>query len=163
MHRGADIKDRLAELSVPEPNTGCWLWLARTDRRGYGRLAVGGRRARPAHRVAYEAFRGAIGDGMFVCHRCDVPACVNPAHLFLGTPADNARDRDRKGRASRRDRSGERNGRARLTEADVLVIRALPAVDLAALSRKYGVDRSTIRGAITGKSWCHLPGAVGSR
>jgi hypothetical protein len=90
--------ERFMTLVEPEPNTGCWLW-TRSLRPGcgYGQLKEGGR-MRFAHRVAYELFVGPIGHGLYVCHRCDVKVCVNPDHLFLGTPKDNAQDMIRKGR-----------------------------------------------------------------
>ncbi len=81
----------------PEPNTGCWLWTAGMRLNGYGQVKI--RRVNQlAHRVSYQVHVGPMPEGMCVCHKCDVPCCVNPDHLFLGTQADNMRDRDRKGR-----------------------------------------------------------------
>ncbi len=81
----------------------CWLWTgARSGRNRYGYFGLGGKRdgiAR-AHRVAYELTIGSIPDGMVVCHKCDTPHCVNPSHLFVGTPKDNTEDMLRKGRAA---------------------------------------------------------------
>jgi hypothetical protein len=78
--------------------SGCWLWTAGT-RKGYGRIAIG-RTSIYAHRFAFSEAYGVIPDGLFVCHRCDVPLCVRPDHLFLGTPRDNIRDSVAKGRHS---------------------------------------------------------------
>lgn len=72
---------------------GCWVWSGRTNRQHYGTLGE-----RLAHRISYEFYVGPIPEGLCVLHRCDNPPCVNPKHLFLGTRADNAEDRDRKGR-----------------------------------------------------------------
>jgi hypothetical protein len=78
---------------IPEPNSGCWLWDGWVNGRGYGRFGKG-----LAHRISWELHRGPIPAGMNICHKCDVPPCVNPDHLFLGTQTDNMRDCARKGR-----------------------------------------------------------------
>lgn len=92
------IKDELERRSVPVTESGCWICLSGSVGAGYAQFKVNGVQRR-AHRVAYEAYKGPIPDGLFVCHSCDVPSCVNPDHLFLGTPLDNMLDKVRKGRA----------------------------------------------------------------
>jgi hypothetical protein len=98
------LRERFEERYVPEPNSGCWLWTGGCNESGYGMIceaqgrAGANNRPRRAHRVSYEMHLGAIPDGMMVCHKCDVPSCVNPCHLFCGTGFDNARDMAAKGR-----------------------------------------------------------------
>lgn len=94
------LLDRLMRHIEPEPNTGCWLWTGAAVRTGYGVIALG-RSAEGidvAHRVAWRLFRGDIPPGIDVLHKCDVPACCNPDHLFLGDDQANREDMARKGR-----------------------------------------------------------------
>jgi hypothetical protein len=111
------LDERFDERWTPEPNTGCFLWHGTRQRGGYGFFKALGVYAR-AHRFSYERANGKIPDGFVVCHRCDTPECVNPDHLWIGTSAENTRDRDRKGRTARGDRSGPRIHRERMARGD---------------------------------------------
>jgi hypothetical protein len=95
---------------VDQSGDGCWPWTARLDKWGYGHSG-GTASGRPkasmlAHRLAYILTYGAIAPGMLVCHHCDNPPCVRPDHLFMGTPMDNIRDMDAKGRRAVRRPAG---------------------------------------------------------
>lgn len=96
----ATVLARFEQRYVTVPEAGCWLWIGRAKPKGYGRIGIGRNKQFAAHRVSWELFRGEIPAGMCVCHKCDTPSCVNPDHLFLGTHADNAGDRQRKGRGA---------------------------------------------------------------
>jgi hypothetical protein len=93
------LKERIECKSIPEPNNGCWLWTSFYDPQGYGRIQYRGECCK-APRLSYEAFKGPIPKGLHVLHTCDVRACVNPEHLWLGTNQDNINDKMRKGRYS---------------------------------------------------------------
>ena len=91
-----ELLERHAIKAVPR-DSGCIEWTGAKTATGYGRAHAGGKHWL-AHRLFYTVYRGEIPKGMYVCHSCDVPSCVNPEHLFLGTQADNLRDMDAKGR-----------------------------------------------------------------
>ena len=91
----ASVADRMRARSVAVPS-GCIEWIG-SGSRGYGAIKIDGVTHR-AHRVAWELAHGFIPAGLFVCHRCDNPRCINVEHLFLGTPADNNNDKIAKGR-----------------------------------------------------------------
>lgn len=141
----------------PEPNSGCWLWTGGLISTGYGKMRHKGKMQR-AHRVSYELHRGPIPTGMKVCHRCDVPTCVNPDHLFLGTDMDNAQDREAKGRGNQP--KGERNRWAKLTAKQVGEIRAKKAEGQTArrIGLEYGISHRTVLDICHCKKWKHVGG-----
>ena len=134
------------------PFSGCWIWKAATDGNGYGQIAIYHDRARPAHRVSWELHRGKITDGLWVLHRCDVPACVNPDHLFLGTLADNWADCVEKVRSGRPTIRGEKNKAAKLTEDMVSDIRTR-RMSQREFGKLYGVSHTTVGYIQLNKKW----------
>jgi len=132
---------------------GCWIWQGDRFAYGYGRIKVRPRTLL-AHRVSWEIAHGPIPPGLFVCHHCDNPPCVNPAHLFLGTCDDNIRDRDRKGRGGWS--AGSAHYLAKLSEPEVVAARyayALSGCTQAALMRALGVSQPTASRLLTGTSY----------
>ncbi len=147
--RGMSLAERLEFYSAPEPNTGCFLWFGQIDRGGYGQVHWQGRNLR-AHRVAWISSRGAVPAGLCVCHRCDVPSCVNVDHLWLGTNAENTADKTLKGRASRL--FGEQNPVAKLTQRQADAIRTMSGAQ-DAIAARFGVNRSVIGKIKRGEIW----------
>jgi hypothetical protein len=127
----------------------CIEWTGHRDSCGYGQTKFQGKSWR-AHRVAWVSVHGDIPAGLCVCHHCDNPGCIRVSHLFLGTAAENAADRDAKGRG--RILYGESNGRAKLTRAQAAVIRNDPR-SCQAIATELGVDRMTISRIKRGRTW----------
>lgn len=142
---------RLAYYSAPQP-TGCHLWTAACNPKGYGHIKWEGV-VWLVHRLTWVNANGPIPEGMLVCHHCDNPACVNPSHLFLGTNDDNMADKQTKGRQAFN--RGMLNGRAKLTDAQVRVIRADPRTR-SAIAREYGVTPTLISQICRGIRWPHV-------
>ncbi|HEY2618026.1 MAG TPA: HNH endonuclease signature motif containing protein [Acetobacteraceae bacterium] len=128
----------------------CWPWLGAIGKDGYGRLKISQRMIR-AHRASYKFYRGPIAEGLLVCHRCDNPPCVNPAHLFLGSPADNSRDAAIKGRMAR----GEGVWRAILTPGDVLSIDAASG-RYQDIADAIGTTKAAVAAVKQRRTWRHL-------
>lgn len=137
------------------PNA-CWMWMDhKWGPMRYGGFYVAKHEHVYAHRFVWELTHQAISDGQFVCHVCDTPACVNPAHLFLGSARDNVRDMISK----RRNQHGEQHHKARLTEIDVIAIRdiyALGKMNQYELAQRFNVGQRTIGDIVLRKTWTHV-------
>jgi hypothetical protein len=137
----------------------CWWWTGGTSSAGYGAINVSEpkRRIRATHRVSYEMHIGQIPAGMFVCHRCDNRACVNPAHLFAGTQADNSADMVAKSRQgnSKKGRPGQTNPAAKLTVDQVVAIRNSDEIGTN-LAARLNVSKTTISRIRLRKIWRHI-------
>ena len=157
---------------IPEhrPELGpCWVWTGSANKLGYGSLRFPYGLVK-AHRMSYGIHKGPLPDGLFACHECDYPPCVNPDHLFAGTALDNSRDCLAKQRLptgehawSHRHRElvprGEKHPHAKLTETQVAEIRecyATGAFFQRELAARFGVSISLISGIVRGDSWAHL-------
>lgn len=141
------IERLLAKVELPD---GCWVWTGAKAVKGYGRIRTGTRedsRTELAHRAMWEAVHGPILGSAAVLHHCDNPPCVRPDHLYLGTLADNARDRDVRART-----------KSRLTAEQVRLARTAYADGWtnARLARQFGVSDATMHAVVKGRSWRHV-------
>lgn len=148
------ITERFWRYVSPEPNTGCWLWdgamlpngYASISRPGYGTGSIN------ATHVSLAAHgRPRPGKKWDACHTCDVRLCVNPDHLYWGTRLDNMRDAVKRGQLNR----GMRNGMSKLTDADVIAIRA-SLLTQSAIAAEYGISQSLVSMVKTRKWWKHV-------
>lgn len=129
------------------PTDGCWIWQGLRNDSGYGIVGTMGKMV-TAHRLSWTIHNGPIPQGLNVLHRCDIRACVNPSHLFLGTTQDNVDDKVAKGRQA----LGEKHGMSKLSTTDVQQIRLLRSqgVSVRSLSRDFGVSATHIYRVVKG-------------
>jgi len=146
------LADRFWEKVDKQGPDECWEWIGGKHNKGYGQIQAYSRLDK-AHRVSWMINNGPIPENMCVLHHCDNPSCVNPAHLWLGTNADNVRDKMEKGREAHN--GGEKNGSAKLTEPKVR--RVIAFLDAGYSHKKiaafFNVSRSTITFINTGGTW----------
>lgn len=127
----------------------CWLWQGSLHTWGYGQVRMV-KGYMYAHRLSYILTHGDIPDGVYVCHSCDNPRCVNPAHLWLGTPKENQADMRSKGRGK---------FPMKLTETQVIEIRekyATGETSIPKLAREYGVANTTVFHVVARRTWRHI-------
>lgn len=141
----------MRETDYSIDDNGCWLWKVTKGADGYGITTFNKRRIR-AHRLSYMLHVGEIPSGLLIRHKCDVPSCVNPAHLELGTNLDNMRDCVERGRMPK----GEARPSSVLTATQVTEIRSSSDTGVA-LADRYGVTVSTISKIRKGLMWEYLP------
>ena len=143
-----DYLKRLIQANVDVNERGCWEWRAAKSN-GYGYLGVDGK-THLTHRLSWQIYKGEIGPGLFVCHRCDNPSCCNPEHFFLGTTQENTEDSRLKGRRA----SGERGGQTLITDQEVEDMRKEYRGEIgqiAEFAKRYNVSRDQIRNIVRGK------------
>lgn len=153
-----DPRERFYEKIIPVAESGCWLWIAHILNNGYGQFWDGDKLVL-AHRFSYALSFGELG-GMDVLHKCDVPSCVNPAHLFLGSHADNMADMARKGRSNREWKvRGSDATPSRLSADQVLEIRKLYASgghSQRKIAAMFGVSQPAIKCITRRQVWRHI-------
>lgn len=162
IRRRRSLEERFWSNVNKSEETECWEWARTISDRGYGHFRIGGLRGITvlAHRVAWELSFGSIPDGLQVLHTCDNRRCVNPVHLWLGTPLDNMRDMIAKGRkVVGKPQCGSANKLAKLNEDIVKEIREghrNGSLSIIGTARRLGVTRQAIWQVVNGRSWRHV-------
>ena len=131
---------------VEKKSDGCWIWIGSKKRNGYGRTNHGSK-SKIASRFSYELFIGPIEDKKMICHTCDIPSCVNPEHLWVGSAIENMMDMVDKGRQY-----------SKLTPTDVFKIRTMidNGYNQAAIKEKFNVSSSQISNIKARRVWKHV-------
>lgn len=146
-----DLRTRLERNIQSCPASGCWLFIGKHDKNGYGNLhnrAGGGNHK--AHRLSWQLYKGEIPHGMEIAHHCDVPCCVNPSHLYVATHKQNIADRT----ARKREPRGEKCNWSKLTKEKVSIIRNSDK-SAASLSNELNVSKSQIYRVKNFENWNH--------
>lgn len=146
------LKERFYEKVALIPFHSCWEWVGNRKLSGYGRIDFQ-KKSYLAHRLSWEIHRGEVPRGMFVCHKCDNPSCVNPDHLFIGSHQENMDDMRRKGRCRRI--SGVAHYKAKLQEKQIVQIRNSD-MSSRRLAVIFGVSHHNILSIKNRKTWKHL-------
>jgi len=148
------INDKLKQLFLENSElvteTGCRIWTGYTNADGYGRFWFHGKLCL-VHRIVYTVFYGEVASSLHILHRCDVPACINELHLYIGTDLDNHNDSIKRGRSAR----GEKNGKVKLTELQVKEIKQKLKAGhhYKVLAEQYKVHFNTIQAIKHGRMW----------
>lgn len=158
------LVERFKKKMSEADDNGCILFIGAKDKRnGYGKFCMGSRsdgskNAKGAHRISYELFIGEIPNDSCVLHKCDVPLCVNPEHLVLGTQADNMKDMINKNRDRKVISFGSKHGNAKLNEVQVreIKIKLLEGIRVTDLGKQYNVKKENISSIKNGKTWKHI-------
>lgn len=139
-------------MRLVEETNSCWIWKASPASR-YGKYMIE-KRYISAHRISWLFFVGTIPKGKYLCHTCDNMKCVNPAHLFLGSPRDNTQDMIRKGR----NRKGESHGNSKLCDKDIFEIAYMynEGYTKKHIAKKFKVSDVTIDNIIQRRIWTHI-------
>lgn len=149
------VEERLMDGKRVDSTSGCWLWAYGRTGHGYGEITlVPGDKPVYVHRISLQVFRGVHpGKNQMVLHRCDVKACFNPDHLYLGSRLDNARDALERGRSP----TGERVGTSKLTVFDLKEIFTMRKLGWSQrrLAEKFHISQGHISDILSGKSWKH--------
>lgn len=145
----SDPLERFSKHVMPEPNSGCWLWLGTESAHGYGQIRINGKWML-AHRLSHEIHKGSIPEGASVLHHCDNRLCVNPDHIYPGSAADNVRDMV----SRQRNRRGSDHGHAKMTESNAREILA-STLSNEELGQRFGVSRTAVYHVRIGKTWKH--------
>jgi len=141
-------RQRIETYSIPEPNSGCWIWTGGMSKVGYGICSSENKKTVSAHRLSYRVFKCEIPDGMVVAHKCDNKLCVNPDHLWIGTHKENSNDMVKKGRSA----FGEKCGKSKLNQKNVDFIRS-SHLSHRALGKMFNVSHANIGYIKRNQTW----------
>lgn len=131
-------------------SSGCWIYTGGKNHSGYGRVSMANERHARTHRIMFEHVNGPVDSKMDVCHKCDVPSCFNPDHLFLGTRKDNMKDAKLKGRTA----SCEKHWKTKLSNEDINEIKKLSGkISQNKIGKKFGVSQFLVSTVIAGNHW----------